>query len=740
MALIPRLFGRASTAPVPAIIEPKRLIPEHDVKDLVVPEGKSSSVGLLPQGAYGMNYAFFSPDGGQTILDVSDGPTVIAFIAYWYIATRWRAQKIAEPPLMVVEEDQDSGDEQWLPDHELVPILEEPSPDYDMGELLESTSHYLDNTGYALWVLDKDRAGRIARITPFSRHEFEPVSDGTRLYASFQVRTSTGSQEFPAETCCFFRDAQSLIRWGKGKSRLDIAMSWLKLGAKAQATIFDLLSNSVWPSAVVMPDKDWDPDPKVFAEYKQDLEGYARQGRKGRPFVALGGGSFQALAANIKDLVPDEVLGRVESIVAAVSGVPAIVLQFQIGLENSPWSQMEEARKMAYDDCVQPAWKKIERVITRQMLRPVDEDPTHFVRFDATHVAALQVNRSEQANIAAIMGRAASVNERRAVMGLEPATPDQDPNQRADEIPELTAPSFLDIAKGLSGNNASGGGGNADGNSEDANANKDGVPQKDSANKAARQKLGRKFQAAVLRDAFISEAIPVWQVHALLQLKRDRDTIADIVRTVLVDASHKSIESKARGKDRVMSAVKRYLNEEGRATWTKTMQPLFTQGAQRSGAVAAADLNVNYGLLHPNLLKFAQKQTGSMITTVNKTTQSLISDIIQGGLDANKSTRDIAQLISDATGFDTDRALLIARTETTKVFNGGPEESLTALGEDTGQQFTKEWSGVLDDRERPEHVAMEGETVPVGEAFSNGLLYPSEPNCRCVLIFDEVSV
>lgn len=49
-------------------------------------------------------------------------------------------------------------------------------------------------------------------------------------------------------------------------------------------------------------------------------------------------------------------------------------------------------------------------------------------------------------------------------------------------------------------------------------------------------------------------------------------------------------------------------------------------------------------------------------------------------------------------------------------------------------RLMKTWVGTMDDRERPEHVAMEGQTVGFDEAFSNGQVIPGdgEFNCRCV--------
>ncbi len=186
-----------------------------------------------------------------------------------------------------------------------------------------------------------------------------------------------------------------------------------------------------------------------------------------------------------------------------------------------------------------------------------------------------------------------------------------------------------------------------------------------------------------------------------------------------------------------MSAVSRYLNEESKARWAKTIGPLTTQAAQRGTAVVSADLNINFNLVSPHLLSFAKQTAAKTITGIGHTTKSLVSDIIQGGIDANATNDQIATLIRQATGFSKSRARLIARTETTKLFNGAPEESLAALSRSTGVRYTKTWSGVLDDIERDEHVAMEGETVDVGEEFSNGLDYPSEPNCRCTVLFAE---
>lgn len=52
-------------------------------------------------------------------------------------------------------------------------------------------------------------------------------------------------------------------------------------------------------------------------------------------------------------------------------------------------------------------------------------------------------------------------------------------------------------------------------------------------------------------------------------------------------------------------------------------------------------------------------------------------------------------------------------------------------------QLMKTWVGVMDDRERDEHVEMEGETVASDDTYSNGEDIPGEStyNCRCISRF-----
>lgn len=69
-------------------------------------------------------------------------------------------------------------------------------------------------------------------------------------------------------------------------------------------------------------------------------------------------------------------------------------------------------------------------------------------------------------------------------------------------------------------------------------------------------------------------------------------------------------------------------------------------------------------------------------------------------------------------------------------------DAAVARGDVDGSRLMKRWVGVKDDRERPEHLAMEGERVPYDEPFSNGEQQPGDStfNCRCVALYSMAPV
>lgn len=120
--------------------------------------------------------------------------------------------------------------------------------------------------------------------------------------------------------------------------------------------------------------------------------------------------------------------------------------------------------------------------------------------------------------------------------------------------------------------------------------------------------------------------------------------------------------------------------------------------------------------------------------------QKLQSVMIQGILQGDSIPHLAERLATTVGDSDMKAAIRNARTMATGAQNAGRVDAYKRA-EDMGVELEQMWLATMDNRTRHSHRYLDGETRPVGEAFSNGCLYPADPagepeevyNCRCSL-------
>ena len=125
---------------------------------------------------------------------------------------------------------------------------------------------------------------------------------------------------------------------------------------------------------------------------------------------------------------------------------------------------------------------------------------------------------------------------------------------------------------------------------------------------------------------------------------------------------------------------------------------------------------------------------------INKLKQQVNSEISRGIATARSYT-EIAQSISRRSGVTMNKAFRIARTEGHRVQNQAANDAIQRA-KDVGADVVKQWDAAIDKRTRPSHARVDGEIRELDEPFSNGLMYPGDPNgsagevinCRCALL------
>lgn len=146
------------------------------------------------------------------------------------------------------------------------------------------------------------------------------------------------------------------------------------------------------------------------------------------------------------------------------------------------------------------------------------------------------------------------------------------------------------------------------------------------------------------------------------------------------------------------------------------------------GDAMAVTYNVTFSLnssVQANIMKRAKLLTDSIIaTTSDQLAERVASVVAEGGTRQDLIAR-IGELYTDISD---GRAGVIARTETHAAIQNTHLEVYEQAG-----FSTKIWVAVGDELTRDEHMAMDGEEVPLHAPFSNGEYAPDSPNCRCTI-------
>ena len=119
-----------------------------------------------------------------------------------------------------------------------------------------------------------------------------------------------------------------------------------------------------------------------------------------------------------------------------------------------------------------------------------------------------------------------------------------------------------------------------------------------------------------------------------------------------------------------------------------------------------------------------------------KFTSAITQSILQG-----ESIPNTAKRLAGVLNMDKNMATRAARTAMTSAENAGRVDSYERAKR-IGIDLEQEWMATLDERTRASHRLLDGQHVPVGQKFSNGLRFPADPsgdgseiwNCRCTLV------
>lgn len=156
------------------------------------------------------------------------------------------------------------------------------------------------------------------------------------------------------------------------------------------------------------------------------------------------------------------------------------------------------------------------------------------------------------------------------------------------------------------------------------------------------------------------------------------------------------------------------------------------------------DLTIDPDELDRQALEAVRQMDKSILAT----TSGAVRDIVDKGLAEDWTLAEFQASIVQSSNFSPSRAMMIARTETTRHSNKAAIESYKQA-ERTGLKLEKMWLSARDANVRDEHRELDGTTVPTEALFNFQGSTTEHPggfgdphldiNCRCVTVAKVVN-
>jgi HK97 family phage portal protein len=320
----------------------------------------------------------------------------------------WLVKQFPKAPVMLTKVGSD-GSEQPVPRHPLLSLLARPNTAYS-GNLLwwaVLVSFLADGNGYKLKARnDSDRLVEEWYVPHWMIEPKWPANGldlpgkpGSGYISHYQYSPGVGTYKLDPKDVVHYRYGLDPDNTRKGRSPLKALLREVYTDDEAARFTAALLHNLGMPGVVISPDVD-ETVPQgeadaVKAKYQQEFGG----DKRGMALVMRGRTSIQTIGFNPQELD----LGRLREIpeerVTALIGVPAAVVGFGTGLQQTKvGATMAEMRRMGWEDGVQPIHTLIGDEIEQQELSEFEADlEPWIVGFDYSEISELQDSENEKA-------------------------------------------------------------------------------------------------------------------------------------------------------------------------------------------------------------------------------------------------------------------------------------------------------------------------------------------------------
>jgi HK97 family phage portal protein len=311
-----------------------------------------------------------------------------------YACSTLRARNMASLPLRAYRMVQ--GERVEVTDGPFKDLMSAVNPHWTYNRLMQMTELSLCLWGQAFWVLERGPNGQGApREIWWARPDrMRLVPDEKNYIAGWIYDWDNERLPFTPDEVIWFRFPNPLDEF-MGLSPIAATRLAIDTAQGALQSNHSIFKNGLQIAGVVSPqDKETAWSREQTEQLRESLERRFKGADKAHRLAVLGqAASFQTMGVSPKDAQFIELMKWTRSDVASVYGVPPELIGDH---EHATYSNIEQAYKGLWTDCLIPEASMIASEITEQMLKFFPD--VDVVEFDTTHVSALQPDKASLAD------------------------------------------------------------------------------------------------------------------------------------------------------------------------------------------------------------------------------------------------------------------------------------------------------------------------------------------------------
>ncbi|MEL7719930.1 phage portal protein [Citromicrobium bathyomarinum] len=284
----------------------------------------------------------------------------------------WMQRSIPEATLAMREIKAD-GSHEDLHDHELLELLRSPNPFYGDIALWGAIvlSFLIDGNSYLIKV--KNAAGKPVQLwwVPWWMIEPHAPIDGGDFIQFYRYTPGTGAgvMLLDPDDVVHFRNGINPRNMMKGLSPMQGVLREIFSDLESSNFIASLLRNMGVPGTIISPKGGAMPTPEDVEATKAWFQQAYGGDNRGKALVMGGQTEVQSFGFNPEQMNLSYGSNRAEERVCACIGIPAAVVGFGAGLEQTKvGATMEELRKLAWHNGVLPLGRQLVDELQRSLL------------------------------------------------------------------------------------------------------------------------------------------------------------------------------------------------------------------------------------------------------------------------------------------------------------------------------------------------------------------------------------